>query len=194
LINTRDKLADAERAVKVAEDMLRADVTIVGQGDTSRSVALNRAASDSGGEGWRLSLRADWPWNRRVERNNYKESLLVLEQTQREIHEKEDTVKLAVRNGLRNLAAAESTYKIRLEGLRVAKIRVESTAMFMESGRVIMRDVLEAQKAFLTAQDDFCAAIIGWRMRELELRRDMGILEISDANMWLRSARLKGLE
>jgi outer membrane protein TolC len=194
LINTRDKLADAERAVKVAEDMLRADVTIVGQGETSRSVALNRVASDSGGEGWRLSLRADWPWNRRVERNNYKDSLLALEQTQREIHEKEDTVKLAARNGLRNLAAAESTYKIRLEGLRVAKIRVESTAMFMEAGRVIMRDVLEAQKALLTAQDDFCAAVISWRMRELELRRDMGILEISDANVWLRTARLKGLE
>jgi outer membrane protein TolC len=192
VINTRDKLADAERAVKVAEDMLRADVTIIGRGDTSRSVALNKSASDSGGEGWRLSLRADWPWNRRIERNEYKKSLLKLEQTQREIDEKEDSVKLAVRNGLRNLAAAEATYKIRLEGLRVAKIRVESTAMFMESGRVIMRDVLEAQKALLTAQDDFCAAVIAWRMRELELRRDMGILEITDANMWLRSKHTEG--
>jgi len=193
LLNTRDQLADAERAVKVAEDMLRADVAIVGQGGTSRSVALNRAATDSGGESWRLSLRADWPWNRRVERNTYKKRLLELEKTKRKIEEKEDLVKLAIRNGLRNLAAAESTYKIRREGLRVATIRVESTAMFMESGRVIMRDVLEAQKALLTAQDDYCAAVIAWRMRELELRRDMGTLEITEANAWLPSIPMKGL-
>lgn len=191
LMNTRDKLADAERAVKVAEDMLRADVAIVGRGDTSRSVALNSSAEDGGGEGWRFSLRADWPWNRRIERNTYKKQLVALEQTKREIEEKEDSVKAAIRNGLRSLAAAESTYKIRSDGLRVAKIRVESTAMFMESGRVIMRDVLEAQKALLSAQDDLCAAVVGWRMRELELRRDMGVLELSDANMWLRSSILQ---
>ncbi len=192
LMNTRDTLNDAEREVKVAADMLRADVSITGVGQTSRSIALNSAAHNSGGEDWRLSLRADWPWNRRLERNAYKKKLIAFEQTKRDIDEKEDGVKAAIRNGIRSLAAAESSYKIRSEALRVARMRVESTALFMESGRVIMRDVLEAQKALLSAQDDLCAAIVGWQLRELELRRDMGILSISDVGMWRRSKVMDG--
>jgi len=192
LLNTRDTLNDAEREVKVAADMLRADVSVTGRGDTSRSFALNDAANSGGGENWRLSVRADWPWNRRLERNAYKKKLIALEQTKRDIDEKEDGVKAAIRNGLRSLAAAESSYKIRSEALRVARMRVDSTAMFMESGRVIMRDVLEAQKALINAQDDLCAAIVGWQLRELELRRDMGILSISDVGMWQRNNVMNG--
>jgi len=192
LLNTRDTLNDAEREVKVAADMLRADVSVTGRGDTSRSFALNDAANSGGGENWRLSVRADWPWNRRLERNAYKKKLIALEQTKRDIDEKEDGVKAAIRNGLRSLAAAESSYKIRSEALRVARMRVDSTAMFMESGRVIMRDVLEAQKALINAQDDLCAAIVGWQLRELELRRDMGILSISDVGMWQRNSVMNG--
>ncbi|MEI7947321.1 MAG: TolC family protein [bacterium] len=192
LINTRDTLNDAERGVKVAADMLRADVSVTGRGDTSRSFALNNSAQNDGGESWRFSVRADWPWNRRLERNAYKKKLIVLEQTKRSIDEMEDGVKAAIRNGIRSLAAAESSYKIRSEALRVAHMRVDSTAMFMESGRVIMRDVLEAQKALITAQDDLCAAIVGWQLRELELRRDMGILSISDVGMWQRNNVMNG--
>ena len=192
LLNTRDTLNDAEREVKVAADMLRADVSVTGRGDTSRSFALNDAANSGGGESWRLSVRADWPWNRRLERNAYKKKLIAFEQTKRDIDEKEDGVKAAIRNGLRSLAAAESSYKIRSEALRVARMRVDSTAMFMESGRVIMRDVLEAQKALINAQDDLCAAIVAWQLRELELRRDMGILSISDVGMWQRNNVMNG--
>ena len=192
LLNTRDTLNDAEREVKVAADMLRADVSVTGRGDTSRSFALNNSAQNDGGESWRFSVRADWPWNRRLERNAYKKKLIALEQTKRNIDEMEDVVKAAIRNGIRSLAAAESSYKIRTEALRVAHMRVDSTAMFMESGRVIMRDVLEAQKALITAQDDLCAAIVGWQLRELELRRDMGILSVSDVGMWQRNNVMNG--
>ncbi len=192
LMNTRDTLNDAERAVKVAADMLRADVAVMARGDSSRSIALNDVAQHSGGESWRFSLRADWPWNRRLERNAYKKKLIALEQTKREIDEKEDGVKAAIRNGVRSLAAAESSYKIRIESLRVARMRVASTAMFMQSGRVIMRDVLDAQKSLISAQDELCAAIVGWRLRELELRRDMGILSISDMGMWQRTNLIDG--
>jgi outer membrane protein TolC len=192
LMNTRDTLNDAEREVMVAADMLRADVSVTGRGDTSRSFALNSNAHNDGGESWQFYVRADWPWNRRLERNAYKKKLIELEQTKRDIDEKEDGVKAAIRNGIRSLAAAESSYKIRSEALRVARMRVDSTAMFMESGRVIMRDVLEAQKALISAQDDLCAAIVGWQLRELELRRDMGILSISDVGMWQRNNVMSG--
>jgi hypothetical protein len=36
----------------------------------------------------------------------------------------------------------------------------------------------------LQAQDSLCAAVIRWRISELELRRDMGILEFSETGLW----------
>ena len=180
---TRDVLGDAERGLKVAADALRADVALTGtaranQGRTSES------SSFSGQESWGAGLQVDLPWNRRRERNAYRRQLIVIEQTRRDVEEKEDAIKAAVRSGLRNLSAAEATYKIQVESLRVAELRVKSNEMFMEAGRSTMRDVLEAQSALLRARDSLCAAVIGWRINELGLRRDMGTLEISETGLW----------
>ena len=45
--------------------------------------------------------------------------------------------------------------------------------------------VLEAQKALLSARNALCSALIDWRLTDLELRRDMGVLKLSEAGMWL---------
>ena len=181
-----DSLEDAGRKLKVAADALRADVALTG---TARS-GQTRTSDGSRFEGvdsWGAGLRVDLPWNRRRERNNYKQQLIAIEQTKRDIEEKEDAIKASVRNDLRNLSAAEATYKIQVAMLNVAKLRVDSTVQFMEAGRdkITMRDVLEAQSSLLNAQNNLCAAVIGWRLRELELRRDMGTLAISETGLWL---------
>jgi len=36
----------------------------------------------------------------------------------------------------------------------------------------------------LTEQNAFCDALINWRNCDLALRRDMGVLRISDAGIW----------
>ena len=48
-----------------------------------------------------------------------------------------------------------------------------------------MRDILEAESAMLSARNALCSAVIQWHISELALRRDMGVLDISDAGMWL---------
>jgi len=181
---THDALADAERGLRVAADALRADVALTGSARSAQT-RTSDDSSFSGRDSWGAGLRMDLPWNRRRERNAYRRQMIVIEQAKRDIEEKEDTIKAAVRKGLRNLAAAEATYKIQAESLRVAELRVASNAMFMEAGRSTMRDVLEAQSALLRARNSLCAAVIGWRMSELELRRDMGTLVISETGLWL---------
>ena len=71
--------------------------------------------------------------------------------------------------------------------MRVALLRVESNNLYLQSGRSTMRDVLEAESALLTARNAFCSAVIDWRLSELELRRDMGVLSISEAGMWIKA-------
>jgi outer membrane protein TolC len=110
--------------------------------------------------------------------------LIALEQAKRIVEEQEDTVKLAVRSGLRNLTAARASYENQVESMRVALLRVESNDLYLQSGRSSMRDVLEAESAMLAARNAFCSALIQWWVSDLELRRDMGVLEISEAGMW----------
>ncbi|MCL1921092.1 MAG: TolC family protein [Kiritimatiellaeota bacterium] len=178
-----DSLGDAERGLSVAADALRADVALTGSARAGQT-GTSESSSFSGTESWGAGLRMDLPWNRRRERNAYKRQLIAIEQAKRDVEEKEDAIKAAVRNGLRKLAAAEASYKIQVAALGVAELRVASNTLFMELGRSTMRDMLEAQSTLLQAQNNLCNAVIGWRISELELRRDMGVLAISETGVW----------
>jgi outer membrane protein TolC len=178
LYNTRGQLEDAERGVKIAADALRADVALTGGAAMSRShVTGDKGLSDE--ETWAGGLRVGFPWDRRKERNAFKKQLIVLEQAKRAVEEQEDSVKSAVRSGLRNLAAARASYENQVETMKVARLRVESNDLFLQSGRSSMRDILEAESAMLAARNAFCSAVIQWRMSDLVLRRDMGVLDMS---------------
>ncbi len=183
LMITRGQLEDAERGVKIAADALRADVALSGGAAMSRK----RVTGDDGvaeGETWLGGVRAGFPWDRRRERNAFKRQLVIVEQAKRTVEEQEDGVKLTVRNGLRNLVAARASYENQVESMKVARLRVESNNLFLQSGRSTMRDILEAESAMLTARNAFCSAVIQWRMSGLELRRDMGVLDVRDEGMW----------
>ena len=183
LFVTRCELEDTTRAVKIATDALRADVKLTGNLNTQRTRATGTGGYD-GDEEWNAGVQADLPWNRRKERNAFKKQLIALEQAKRTLEEKEDSVKQAVRSGFRNLIAAQAAYELQVQSVTVARRRVDSNTLFLQSGRSSMRDVLEAEAALLSARNAWCSALINWRMSDLELRRDMGVLKMSEAGMW----------
>jgi outer membrane protein TolC len=179
----RCELEDAARAVKMAADALRMDLKLTGAGSADRERATGES-SFSGGEAWHAGVRADPAWNRRKERNAFKKQLIALEQAKRTLEESEDGVKQAVRSGLRSLLAARASYENQVESVRVARLRVDSNNLFLQSGRSSMRDILEAEAALLSARNALCSALINWRMTDLALRRDMGVLRMSETGMW----------
>jgi outer membrane protein TolC len=179
----RCQVEDVARGVKVAADALKADVALNGGFGLSRKHVSGSDGFD-GGETSIAGVRAGFPWDRRKERNAFKKQLIALEQAKRSLEELEDSIKMAVRDGMRSLVAARASYEIQVQSMRVALMRVESNNLYLQSGRSSMRDVLEAESSLLTARNAFCAAVISWRVNELELRRDMGILTISEAGVW----------
>ena len=186
LFITRCRVEDSERAVKIAADALRADVRLTGGANWNRT----RATGDrtfAGEELWDAGVRVDLPWNRRRERNAFRKQLVALEQSKRTLEAGEDAVKQSVRNGLRNLVAARDSYVNKVEAIKVALRRVESNTLFSQAGRAVMRDVLDAQENLLVARNALCEALITWQLNDLALRRDMGVLRISETGMWLES-------
>ena len=108
----------------------------------------------------------------------YRSSLISFEQVVRAVQDLEDRIKLDVRNGLSRLLEGRETIRIQAQAVNVARRRVDSTSEFLEAGRAEIRDVLEAQDALLTAQNSLTSALVNYRVNELSLQRDLGVLTV----------------
>ncbi|MGN0845970.1 MAG: TolC family protein [Kiritimatiellia bacterium] len=180
---TRGEVWDAERAVQVAADNLRGEITVEGAGAYR---GKHRQGKDGVDDDITSSLKVRWsaPWDRRRERNAYRKALITLDQSRRTLEESEDAVKNEIRAGYRDLVAARVLYENKVESYKVAKMRVDAIDLFTQSGRSSMRDTLDAARDLLSAQNALCSAVIEWRMSDLSLRSAMGILQVNENGTW----------
>ncbi len=109
---------------------------------------------------------------------------LALEQATRNVQTLEDQIKLSIRNQLRVLLESRETLKIQAQSVAVAEKRVRSSNLFLEAGRIQIRDLLVAQDDRLAARNDLTAAVISYRIAELALQRDMGVLNVNEDGLW----------
>ena len=186
-----DRIEDAQRQVLIAEDALRAEVTLGGRASAGEGA---KAGSDDNGEfnlgeavfGSTLSI--DLPFERTAERNAYRGSLIQLEGAVRAYQAAEDALKESVRAAIRSLRETREQLKIQYLAVSLAERRVRNNDLLLQAGRAEMRDVLEAQENLLAARNELCSVLIDWQVSDLELQRDMGVLKISDAGMWLEAS------
>lgn len=189
LRNALGGVYDAQRAVVVAADLLQADVTLGGSGSVGSRRSLSSAGLESADiefdEGFYSAfLTVDLPIERTRERNIYRESWINLERSVRNVQALEDDIKADVRANLRTLLESRESLRIQVQSVRLAERRVASTDLFLQAGRAEIRDLLEAQEALVSAQNALTAAIVNYRIAELELQRDLGILEVDESGLW----------
>ena len=183
------KVYDAQRDVVVAADDLRGELTLLG----SASSGKNRAISSADEPNAKLRtdkavysalLTLDLPLERTEERDEYRNSLITMQKTLRDKNQLEDQIKLNIRNDLRSLLSTREALQIQARSVDVAEKRVESTSLFLEAGRAEIRDVLEAQESLLGAQNALTSALVTYRISELQLQRDMGLLKVASDGLW----------
>jgi len=173
---------DAQRQVVVRADALRAGLSVSGgarfaDDDFDGSVGMNRGA-------YNASMPLDLAIERTSERNGYRNSLITLERATRSVQSLEDNIKLAVRDELRNLMESRESLKIQAQSVVVAEKRVRSTQMFLEAGRRQIRDLLDAQDSLLSSRNQLTSAVVNYRIAELEIQRDLGILKVNERGLW----------
>ncbi|MHC4423715.1 MAG: TolC family protein [Planctomycetota bacterium] len=183
------KVYDAQRAVVVAADALGAELTLLGTSELGSGRSISTATADDvklrTDKGiYSALLTLDLPFERTAERNAYRNSFISLERAVRDIQILEDQIKLDVRNKLRDLLESRESLKIQANSVIVAQRRVKSSNLFFEAGQVQIRDLLEAQDALLSAQNGLTSAIVNYRVAELELQTDMGLLEVDEKGLW----------
>jgi outer membrane protein TolC len=189
LRNANGAVYDAQRAVVVAADALRAGLTLTAGGQAGGRRGLGSA--DSPGAGlhpdrgvYTGGLLLDLPLERTAERNAYRISLIALSQAARAVQGLEDTVKQQIRADLWSLLQSRESFRIQAQAVELATRRVRSTQLFLEAGRAQMRDLLDAQQSLLTAQNALSSAVVNYRVAELNLQRDMGLLQVDEKGNW----------
>ena len=183
------RVYDAQRAVTVAADALRLRADLTGSGQAGARRGLGTAAAgdarlDPSDGVYTAALSVELPWSRTAERNAYRDSFIALERASRAVQELEDQIKAEVRDALRVLVQARESMAIQARSVELAQRRVDSTELFLQAGRAQIRDVLEAQEALVSARDALTSAVVTYRLAELRLQRDMGVLEVDDTGLW----------
>ncbi len=190
LMTQLGQVYDAQRSVVVAADALGAELTLLGSVATGEGRSIGSADAPGNTDlrfdraRYEALLTLDLPLERTAERNAYRNSYINLERAIRDAQELEDSVKLDVRNGLRDLLESRESLRIQSLAVQVAQRRVDSNELLLELGRAEIRDVLEAQDALISAQNQLTAALVAYRIAELELQSDLGLLEVGPDGLW----------
>ena len=173
---------DAQRQVVVRADALRAGLTL-GAAATFADDDDDGSLSIKGGR-YTALLSLDLPLERTAERNAYRNSIINLEQATRDVQLLEDQIKLAILTELRTLLESRESLKIQALSVIVSEKRVRSSTIFLEAGRIEILALLDAQDALLSAQNSLTSAIINYRIAELGLQRDIGLLQVDTSGLW----------
>jgi outer membrane protein TolC len=190
LKTSKDRVEDAQRDVIITADALKAGLDLVVSGSFGEQRSVSTAGSDdnfspdAGNGTYSLGADIDLPWERTSQRNDYRQSYLALEASVRTVQDLEDQIKLDIRNGLRSLELTRENYSIQSQAVKLASHRVESSRLFLSAGRAQIRDLLDAEEALLRAQNSLTRSVVNYRISELKLQRDMGVLKVDEKGLW----------
>ncbi len=199
-VSCRDRVEDAQRALLVAEDNLRAEVTfgasVSGFADTVGPQS-RREGVDHGRlhpRDWTASplLTVDLPIERRAERNAYRAALIEMEAAVRAYQGEEDALKETVRSAMRSMNQTKDNLQIQFIAMNLAERRVRNQEILLQAGRADMTVMLEAQDSLVQAKNSLYSAMISYKNQELALQRDLGLLDVSVNGTW-READLVSL-
>ncbi|MBN2060767.1 MAG: TolC family protein [Deltaproteobacteria bacterium] len=188
LLVLEGKIYDAQRKVVVQADALGPELTLLGKA----SLGQSRSIATAGLEDARIRteqgiytglLTIDLPFERTAERNAFRNSLISLERAVREFQKLEDDIKISIRKRISEMSEAREALSVQSSAVELAEKRVKSTDLFLEAGRVQLRDLLDAQEALLTAKNALTSAVVDYRIAELAFQRDTGVLKIDKSGL-----------
>jgi outer membrane protein TolC len=186
LYNFHDQLADAERKIPLSANRLRPQIDLVSGVGINGPQAPGWGAKfpDPAQYHWNAGIHAELPFERTAERNAYRAALIGREQAVRQLAQKEDEVKLQVRNDWRNLDQARRNYDSAQLGVELSLRRVEEQELRAQVGRGTARDLADAQNDLITQKNLLTQALVGHTIARLQFWNDMGILFIKDNGQW----------
>jgi outer membrane protein TolC len=189
LANAWDGLDDTRRKLMLAAEGLGVQLNLIGSANVSSEPETKFAKLQFNEGSYGVGLEADLPFDRKAQRNAYREALISLQQDLRNYDEQVDRIKLDVRQAYRDLTETAESYRIQQLGLRLAEKRVEVEKLSLQYGRGTVRLLLDSEDALVQAQNDVLGALVDHMIAKMSFFRDIGILQVRPDGMWEQPAR-----
>ncbi len=185
LMNERGMLADDWRNVKYAADELKS-VLNLGASHRLRTDRNRPFGFDFDDSQTQLRVNFDLPLNRRSQRNAYRRSLLNYHAGRRNLMELEDTIKAAVRDGLRRLEETRVQYPISVTQAALADEQVISIRLQLALGVQGVRgtDLLDALQGSREALTSVANSRIGYLVDRTRFVLDLELIQLDETGFW----------
>ena len=185
LSNSRNRLEDSARRVKVAAQDLLPQLDLTGRyqisgNPKSDQVNLNTQRRKLGG-GLDLDLRLD----KKGDRNAYRAALIAQQKAERDAELAEEQVKAQIRADWRDLDVAKKQFEISKYNIGRSELRLEEESLKEELGTGTARDLIDAQQDLIGARDALVSALVSHTITRMKLLKDMGILYIKKDGSWI---------
>lgn len=187
LLNERGFLADDWRQIKLAADDLKSILNLRATQSIRTRSGVNRAFDFTFDDSTTsLSATFDAPFNRRAQRNTYRNTLIDYQASLRRLALLEDSIKLSVRRDLRALALDREQYVNDIASAALAFERVVSTELELRLGigSVAARDFLESQTAYISSLSSVASRHLDYIVDRLQLFLDLELLAVEDDGFW----------
>lgn len=184
LANRRERLEDAERALRIAEQDLLPDLSL-----QASWTGTSRPSADLFDQGLRdqattAGLFLEIPLQRTLERNAFRAAEIALERERRSYRQFRDEIVVEVRDSLRRLRQSGTSLRIQENIIAVEQKRYEKAQIDFEQGRIGNRDLLEAQQSLTDARNDRVRRLVDYELARIDLERAMGTLELDPDGSW----------
>ncbi len=189
-LNEMDIFEDSKRKIVVAADRLKPDLLLFGDASLQSEGQTDYATFDLNDYRLAGGVQLDLPLNRKLERNNYRASIISFERQVRTLSLFLDDLKNDLRDGLRTLELSRQSYDIQVRAKALADRRVESSELSLQAGRIQVRDVVDAQTAQVQAYNAATAALVEYHLTRMRLLLDLGILKTQKERFWLDAGEL----
>ncbi len=179
-----DRVQDAARRVDVAANALlpALDFSLVASVPDSPNGSLGEL--DFENATYTAGLNLDLPLDTKLERNDYRRSLIDYEAATRNYLLARDTVVLDVVDTYRRMTEARKSYDISLASVQINERRVEEAELRAELGLGDIQDTVDSQNDLTAARTDLISSIVDHNIAKLEFWRDVGLLYVDDSGQW----------
>jgi len=190
-LNHIDRFEDAKRSVKVARNSLLPGLNFEAEAKLKDQLydSFDPNEYDS-----TIKLKLDLPISKVSERNAYRKSIITFEKQLRALATQLDTLRKGVRADVRNLARQRAYYYTQLAKQKNAEENLLATRERLRLGfpGVRTQDIIRARNSLTSAQQAVSRAIVDYHKTRLKLRKDVGILDTTQEEFWLKTDATSG--
>ena len=203
-MNGRAALVDRWRAIQIAANSLKSNLSITGDGDVS--TARNNPVDFRASTGrLRLGVEFDAPLARLLERNGYRETLIRYQSSRRDFIQSRDALQKGLRALLRTLKQRRLQLEIQRRAVSIALRRVEQTQLSLltppppvqpgarpQINPTTAINLLGAQSSLQSSQNSFLSAWLNYYAARLRLYRELGIMQLDPSGRWIENSLESG--